>query len=58
MRTDNSSTSTLGLTFEDAPEGSTWVFDSSSLVYLGTTRIALLDIGVADKTGEAPVGSS
>ncbi|MGW1610364.1 CU044_5270 family protein [Streptomyces sp. NPDC002285] len=48
----------VGLTFEDAPEGSTWVFDSSSLVYLGTTKIALLDIGVADRTGEAPVSSS
>ncbi|WP_406210787.1 CU044_5270 family protein [Streptomyces sp. NBC_01017] len=47
----------IGLTFKDAPEGSTWVFDSSSLVYLGTTRIALR-IGVADKKGEAPVSSS
>ncbi|WP_328877588.1 CU044_5270 family protein [Streptomyces sp. NBC_00299] len=47
----------VGLTFEGAP-GSTWVFDSSSLVYLGTTKIALLDIGVADKKGEPPAGSS
>ncbi|WP_328430343.1 CU044_5270 family protein [Streptomyces sp. NBC_00443] len=48
----------IGLTFKGAPESATWVFDSSSLVYLGTTRSALLDIGVADKTGEAPVSSS
>lgn len=47
----------VGLTFEGAPEGFAWVFDPSSLVYLGTTRSALLDIGVADKKGEAPVSS-
>jgi hypothetical protein len=48
----------VGLTFKGAPKGYAWVFDSSSLVYLGTTKSALLGIGVADKTGEVPVSSS
>ncbi|MET9036605.1 CU044_5270 family protein [Streptomyces mirabilis] len=48
----------IGLTFDGAPKGYAWVFDSSSLVYLGTTKSALLGIGVADKTGEVPVSSS
>ncbi|MFE2571378.1 CU044_5270 family protein [Streptomyces mirabilis] len=48
----------IGLTFDGAPKGYAWVFDSSSLVYLGTTQSALLGIGVADKTGEVPVSSS
>lgn len=48
----------IGLTFDGAPKGYAWVFDSSSLVYLGTNKSALLGIGVADKTGEVPVSSS
>jgi hypothetical protein len=48
----------VGLTFQDSSKGYAWVFDSSSLVYLGTTKSALLEIGVADKTGEVPVSSS
>ncbi|WP_405992717.1 CU044_5270 family protein [Streptomyces sp. NBC_00986] len=48
----------VGLTFKGAPKGYAWVFDSSSLVYLGTTDAALLGVGVTDKTGEAPVSSS
>ncbi|MFF1744273.1 CU044_5270 family protein [Streptomyces mirabilis] len=48
----------IGLTFDGAPKGYAWVFDSSSLVHLGTTKSALLGIGVADKTGEVPVSSS
>lgn len=48
----------VGLTFDGAPKGYAWVFDSSSFVYLGTTKSALLGIGVADKTGEVPVSSS
>ncbi|MFF4730265.1 CU044_5270 family protein [Streptomyces mirabilis] len=48
----------IGLTFDGAPKGYAWVFDSSSLVYLGTTKSALLGIGVTDKTGEVPVSSS
>src|SRR5882757_1056304 len=48
----------IGLTFDGAPTGYTWVFDSSSLVYLGTTDAALLEVGVADKKGEAPATSS
>ncbi|MEU5346895.1 CU044_5270 family protein [Streptomyces sp. NPDC020766] len=48
----------VGLTFKGAPKGYAWVFDSSSLVYLGTTDAALLEVGVADETGEVPVSSS
>ncbi|MFD8001587.1 CU044_5270 family protein [Streptomyces mirabilis] len=48
----------IGLTFDGAPKGYAWVFDSSSLVHLGTTKSALLGIGVTDKTGEVPVSSS
>ncbi|MDX3752793.1 CU044_5270 family protein [Streptomyces sp. AK08-02] len=47
----------VGLTFQGSSKGYAWVFDSSSLVYLGTTKSALLGIGVADKTGEVPVSS-
>ncbi|MFD0312688.1 CU044_5270 family protein [Streptomyces flavalbus] len=47
----------VGLTFEGSPDGYAWVFDSSSLVYLGTTKTALLEVGVTDKKGEAPVTS-
>ncbi|XUL87795.1 CU044_5270 family protein [Streptomyces galilaeus] len=46
----------VGLTFKDAPQGYAWVFDSSSLVYRGTTDAALLGVGVADKAGEVPAG--
>ncbi|MFD4523918.1 CU044_5270 family protein [Streptomyces sp. NPDC058470] len=48
----------IGLTFDGTPKGYAWVFDSSSLVYLGTTDAALLEVGVADKAGEVPVSSS
>ncbi|WP_427922776.1 CU044_5270 family protein [Streptomyces sp. cg40] len=46
----------VGLTFKDAPKGYAWVFDSSSLVYRGTTKAALLGVGVADRAGEVPAG--
>jgi len=48
----------VGLTFEGAPKGYAWGFDSSSLVHLGTSDAALMEVGVADKAGEAPAGSS
>jgi len=48
----------VGLTFDGAPKGYAWVFDSSSLGYLGTTDAALLDVGVADTKGEAPATTS
>jgi len=47
----------VGLTFKGAAKGYAWVFDSSSLVYLGTTDAALMEVGVVDRTGEMPVGS-
>ncbi|MGX9890891.1 CU044_5270 family protein [Streptomyces sp. NPDC002276] len=46
----------VGLTFKNAPKGYAWVFDSSSLVYRGTTDAALLGVGVADRAGEVPAG--
>ncbi|WP_262057792.1 CU044_5270 family protein [Streptomyces sp. STR69] len=46
----------VGLTFRNAPKGYAWVFDSSSLVYRGTTDAALLGVGVADRAGEVPAG--
>ncbi|MDH6628794.1 hypothetical protein M2271_006629 [Streptomyces sp. LBL] len=48
----------VGLTFKGAPKGYAWVFDSSSLVHLGTTDAALLGVGVAVRTGEVAVSSS
>ncbi|QQM45292.1 CU044_5270 family protein [Streptomyces liliifuscus] len=48
----------VGLTFEGAPKGYAWVFDPSSLVHLGTTDAALMEVGVADRTGEVPGSSS
>lgn len=44
----------IGLTFADAEDDPAWVFDPTSLAYLGTTRTALLEVGVADKKGQAP----
>lgn len=46
----------VGLTFKNAPKGYAWVFDSSSLVYRGTTDAALLGVGVTDRAGEVPAG--
>lgn len=48
----------VGLAFKGAPKGYAWVFNSSSLAYLGSTDAALLGVGVTDRTGEVPVGSS
>ena len=48
----------VGLTFKGAPRGYAWVFNASSLGYLGTTDAALMGVGVADKAGEVPVSSS
>jgi hypothetical protein len=48
----------VGLTFTGAPKDYAWVFDTSSLGYLGTTDAALLGVGVADKTGEVPNSAS
>jgi hypothetical protein len=48
----------VGLTFNGAPKGYAWVFDSTGLDYLGTTDAALIEVGVADTTGEAPATTS
>ncbi|MET8468708.1 CU044_5270 family protein [Streptomyces sp. NPDC004856] len=47
----------IGLAFAGSRDHVTWVFDRSSLAYLGTTRTALLEVGVADQKGRAPKGS-
>ncbi|RZB13642.1 hypothetical protein StrepF001_43010 [Streptomyces sp. F001] len=44
----------IGLTFQDSDDLDTWVFDKTSLDYLGTDETALLGIGVVDKVGETP----
>ncbi|MDT9698307.1 CU044_5270 family protein [Streptomyces sp. P17] len=45
----------IGLTYTDASTGDhTWVFDRSTLEYLGTTKTAFLEIGVSDRSREAP----
>ncbi|MEV0910794.1 hypothetical protein [Streptomyces hokutonensis] len=38
------------------PDAFGQLFDSSSLVYRGTTVAALLGVGVADRAGEVPAG--
>ncbi|MFJ9242772.1 CU044_5270 family protein [Streptomyces sp. NPDC101776] len=48
----------VGLAFAGAPKNYAWVFDASSLHYLGTTDAALLGVGVADKAGEVPNAAS
>ncbi|MFG1663876.1 CU044_5270 family protein [Streptomyces sp. Y7] len=52
----------IGLTYSGADGSSEnasghWVFDAKSLTYLGTTKSALLEVGVADNKGGLP-GSS
>ncbi|UIX32326.1 CU044_5270 family protein [Streptomyces sp. GQFP] len=44
----------IGLTFEERDGHTVWVFDKNSLAFLGSTDEALLDVGVADRTGETP----
>ncbi|NEA98087.1 CU044_5270 family protein [Streptomyces sp. SID13726] len=48
----------VGLAFADSPKGYAWVFDASTLRYLGTTRSALLSVGVTDRTGQEPAPAS
>ncbi|MFJ8636459.1 CU044_5270 family protein [Streptomyces sp. NPDC093568] len=49
----------IGLTYTSSKSSTAgangyWVFDEKSLAYLGTTKSALLEAGVADRKGEAP----
>jgi hypothetical protein len=55
---DAAGRSGVGLTFTGASKNYAWVFDASSLNYLGTTDAALLGVGVADKPGEVPNSAS
>ncbi|MFD3452466.1 CU044_5270 family protein [Streptomyces sp. NPDC058691] len=45
----------VGLTFPGARQGTTWVFDPSTLAFLGTTRTAVIEVGIADRAGQPPV---
>ncbi|WDV52408.1 CU044_5270 family protein [Streptomyces coeruleorubidus] len=44
----------IGLTFKDRDEVDTWVFDRTTLDYLGTDEKALLNIGIVDRIGQQP----
>ncbi|MFJ8465529.1 CU044_5270 family protein [Streptomyces swartbergensis] len=46
----------IGLTFQDGEDLDTWVFDRTTLDYLGTDEKALLDIGIVDRIGQQPAG--
>ncbi|WP_419998714.1 CU044_5270 family protein [Streptomyces boninensis] len=48
--TDAAGRAGIGLSFR----GITWVFDREDLTYLGTTKTALLGVGVADRVGQQP----
>ncbi|MEU6340081.1 CU044_5270 family protein [Streptomyces sp. NPDC046977] len=45
----------VGLTFFGSRRDTTWVFDPSSLAFLGTTRTAVIEVGIADRAGQPPV---
>ncbi|MFJ4849427.1 CU044_5270 family protein [Streptomyces sp. NPDC088733] len=45
----------VGLTFFGSRHDTTWVFDPSSLAFLGTTRTAVIEVGIADRAGQPPV---
>lgn len=44
----------IGLTFQDSDDRDTWVFDRTTLDYLGTDETALLEVGVVDRIGQQP----
>ncbi|WP_216591292.1 CU044_5270 family protein [Streptomyces brasiliscabiei] len=46
----------VGLAFGEGHDRAVWVFDRDSLEYLGSDRLALLEVGVVDKVGETPAG--
>ncbi|MBG0854528.1 CU044_5270 family protein [Streptomyces spinoverrucosus] len=46
----------IGLTFQDSDDRDTWVFDRTTLDYLGTDETALLEIGIVDRIGQQPAG--
>ncbi|MFF3561916.1 CU044_5270 family protein [Streptomyces sp. NPDC002574] len=45
----------VGLAFLGSRHGTTWVFDPSTLAFLGTTRTAVIEVGIADRAGQPPV---
>jgi hypothetical protein len=44
----------IGLAFRHGDDRDVWVFDHTTLHYLGSDEVALLDVGVVDKIGEIP----
>ncbi|KOV95528.1 MULTISPECIES: hypothetical protein [unclassified Streptomyces] len=44
----------VGLAFGDGKDHEVWVFEKKDLNYLGSDRVALLDIDVVDKVGQTP----
>ncbi|MEU9456418.1 CU044_5270 family protein [Streptomyces sp. NPDC048277] len=51
---DYTGRSGIGLSFKERDGRTVWVFDTKSLDFLGTPDEALLDVGVADRTGGTP----
>ncbi|MBA2949648.1 hypothetical protein [Streptomyces himalayensis] len=44
----------IGLAFADGDDRDVWVFDRTTLHYLGSDEVALLDVGVVNKIGKTP----
>ncbi|MFK0152527.1 CU044_5270 family protein [Streptomyces sp. NPDC090493] len=51
---DHTGRAGIGLSFKERDSRTVWVFDKKSLGFLGSPDEALLDVGVTDKSGEAP----
>ncbi|MEV8390988.1 MULTISPECIES: CU044_5270 family protein [unclassified Streptomyces] len=45
----------IGLAFHTDGDDVVWVFDKDRLTYLGTNKVALLDVGIADTTDQRPL---
>ncbi|MEV6419392.1 CU044_5270 family protein [Streptomyces sp. NPDC051662] len=45
----------IGLAFHTDGDDVVWVFDKDRLTYLGTNKVALLDVGIADATDQRPL---
>ncbi|MFE2843170.1 CU044_5270 family protein [Streptomyces scopuliridis] len=45
----------VGLAFHTDGDSVVWVFDKDRLTYLGTNKVALLDVGIADATDQRPL---
>lgn len=45
----------IGLTYQGSRHDTTWVFDALRLTYLGTTASAVMEVGISETLGQAPV---